>query len=171
MTDVTGFGLLGHLVEMAQGAALTARVEPSRVPRIGGLDHYLDLAERGGFPVISANLVDEEGRHRDRPNMEAALDVVCAEAEEAVRADGLITRAPASGARIVVQHKPAGLAVLITPWNYPRNMATWKLGPALAAGNTVVLKPSELTPYTALRFAELTGDVANARRLRRRPTR
>src|SRR6056297_4229480 len=51
-------------------------------------------------------------------------------AEEAVRADGMITHAPASGARIVVQHKPAGLAVLITPWNYPAAMGTRKIAPA-----------------------------------------
>ena len=47
-------------------------------------------------------------------------------AEEAVRADGMITHAPASGARIIVQHKPAGLAVLVTPWNYPAAMGTRK---------------------------------------------
>jgi acyl-CoA reductase-like NAD-dependent aldehyde dehydrogenase len=47
----------------------------------------------------------------------------------------------------------------IAPWNYPLNMATWKIGPALAAGNTVVLKPSELTPLTAIRLAELSADV------------
>ena len=47
----------------------------------------------------------------------------------------------------------------IAPWNYPLNMATWKVGPALAAGNTVVLKPSELTPLTALRLAEITADI------------
>jgi succinate-semialdehyde dehydrogenase/glutarate-semialdehyde dehydrogenase len=51
--------------------------------------------------------------------------------EEAVRGDGLITHAPASGARIVVQHRPAGIAVLITPWNYPAAMGTRKIAPAL----------------------------------------
>ena len=55
-------------------------------------------------------------------------------AEEAVRADGLLTHAPASGARILVQHKPAGIAVLVTPWNYPAAMGTRKIAPALAAG-------------------------------------
>jgi acyl-CoA reductase-like NAD-dependent aldehyde dehydrogenase len=59
----------------------------------------------------------------------------------------------------MIRRDPIGVIGSITPWNYPLNMATWKLGPALAAGNTVVLKPSELTPYTALRFAELTADV------------
>jgi 1-pyrroline dehydrogenase len=59
----------------------------------------------------------------------------------------------------MTRRDPLGVVGSITPWNYPLNMATWKLGPALAAGNTVVLKPSELTPYTALRFAELTAEV------------
>ncbi len=47
----------------------------------------------------------------------------------------------------------------IAPWNYPLMMAAWKIGPALAAGNTVVLKPSELTPLTALKMAELAADI------------
>src|SRR5512132_2655522 len=71
-------------------------------------------------------------------------------AEEAVRAIGAVSRAPASGARIVVQHKPAGVAVLVTPWNFPAAMATRKIGPALAAGCTVVLKPASETPLTML---------------------
>ena len=71
-------------------------------------------------------------------------------AEEAVRADGLITQAPSSGARIVVQHKPAGLAVLVTPWNYPAAMGTRKIAPALAAGCGVIIKPASETPLTML---------------------
>ena len=71
-------------------------------------------------------------------------------AEEAVRADGMITRAPASGARIIVQHKPAGLAVLVTPWNYPAAMGTRKIAPALAAGCGVIIKPASETPLTML---------------------
>jgi 1-pyrroline dehydrogenase len=58
-----------------------------------------------------------------------------------------------------VRRDPLGVVASIAPWNYPLNMATWKVGPALAAGNTVVLKPSELTPLTALRLAEITADV------------
>ena len=58
--------------------------------------------------------------------------------------------APASGARILVQHKPAGIAVLVTPWNFPAAMATRKIGPALAAGCPVVLKPASDTPLTML---------------------
>jgi succinate-semialdehyde dehydrogenase / glutarate-semialdehyde dehydrogenase len=71
-------------------------------------------------------------------------------AEEAVRAVGQVSRAPASGAQIYVHHKPAGVAVLVTPWNFPAAMATRKIGPALAAGCTVVLKPASDTPLTML---------------------
>ena len=58
-----------------------------------------------------------------------------------------------------IRRDPVGVVGSIAPWNYPLNMATWKLGPALAAGNTVVLKPSELTPLSALRLAEITQDI------------
>src|SRR5436309_9409794 len=71
-------------------------------------------------------------------------------AEEAVRNVGDVSRAPSSGARILVQHKPAGIAVLVTPWNFPAAMATRKIGPALAAGCPVVLKPASETPLTML---------------------
>jgi succinate-semialdehyde dehydrogenase/glutarate-semialdehyde dehydrogenase len=71
-------------------------------------------------------------------------------AEEAVRNLGQISTAPASGARIVAQHRPAGIAVLVTPWNFPAAMATRKIGPALAAGCPVVLKPASDTPLTML---------------------
>ncbi|RBI73521.1 NAD-dependent succinate-semialdehyde dehydrogenase [Roseovarius sp. TE539] len=80
-------------------------------------------------------------------------------AEEAVRADGLITRAPASGARIVVQHKPAGLAVLVTPWNYPAAMGTRKIAPALAAGCGVIIKPASETPLTMLALMPLLEEA------------
>ena len=76
-------------------------------------------------------------------------------AEEAVRNNGEIATAPASGARIVVQHKPAGVAVLVTPWNFPAAMATRKIAPALAAGCTTILKPASETPLTALMMMQL----------------
>ncbi len=80
-------------------------------------------------------------------------------AEEAVRADGLLTHAPASGARIMVQHKPAGLAVLVTPWNYPAAMGTRKIAPALAAGCGVIIKPASETPLTMLALMPLLAEA------------
>ena len=80
-------------------------------------------------------------------------------AEEAVRAEGRVSRAPASGARILVQHKPAGLAVLITPWNYPAAMGTRKLAPALAAGCGAIVKPASETPLTMLALMPLLEEA------------
>lgn len=80
-------------------------------------------------------------------------------AEEAVRADGMITHAPSSGARIVVQHKPAGIAVLVTPWNYPAAMGTRKIAPALAAGCPVIIKPASETPLTMLALMPLLEEA------------
>ncbi|MGD0184130.1 MAG: NAD-dependent succinate-semialdehyde dehydrogenase [Roseiarcus sp.] len=80
-------------------------------------------------------------------------------AEEAVRADGLITHAPSSGARIVVHHKPAGIAVLVTPWNYPAAMGTRKIAPALAAGCPVIIKPASETPLTMLALMPLLEEA------------
>jgi len=80
-------------------------------------------------------------------------------AEEAVRNIGQLYNAPSSGARVVVQHKPAGVAVLVTPWNFPAAMATRKIGPALAAGCPVVLKPASETPLTMLALMPLLEEA------------
>ncbi|MEP7009952.1 MAG: gamma-aminobutyraldehyde dehydrogenase [Acidobacteriota bacterium] len=64
-----------------------------------------------------------------------------------------------AGYTSMIRREPIGVVGLIAPWNYPLMMAIWKIGPALAAGNTVVLKPSEQTPLTALRLAELAADI------------
>ncbi|MFY9735448.1 MAG: NAD-dependent succinate-semialdehyde dehydrogenase [Rhodoplanes sp.] len=88
-------------------------------------------------------------------------------AEEAVRNIGQVYNAPSSGARVVVQHKAAGVAVLVTPWNFPAAMATRKIGPALAAGCPCVLKPASETPLTMLALmpileeAGVPGGVVN----------
>lgn len=76
-------------------------------------------------------------------------------AEEAVRISGDVSVAPGGANRIVVVRQPIGVAVLVTPWNFPAAMATRKIGPALAAGCTVVLKPAKETPLTALAMAEI----------------
>jgi acyl-CoA reductase-like NAD-dependent aldehyde dehydrogenase len=62
----------------------------------------------------------------------------------------------------MVRREPLGVVGSICPWNYPFGMATWKVAPALATGNTVVLKPSELTPYTAFLLGELAAEVLPA---------
>ena len=79
--------------------------------------------------------------------------------EEAVRNIGQLSRAPSSGARILVQHKPAGIAVLVTPWNFPAAMGTRKIAPALAAGCTMIVKPASETPLTLLALAPLLEEA------------
>lgn len=76
-------------------------------------------------------------------------------AEEAVRNLGTVSLSPTSGARILVEHRPAGIAVLVTPWNYPAAMGTRKIGPALAAGCAVIVKPASDTPLTMLALMPL----------------
>jgi succinate-semialdehyde dehydrogenase/glutarate-semialdehyde dehydrogenase len=76
-------------------------------------------------------------------------------AEEAVRGSGSVMTAPSGANRILVLQQPVGICVLVTPWNFPAAMATRKIGPALAAGCTVVLKPASDTPLTALAMARI----------------
>ncbi|UFU02269.1 NAD-dependent succinate-semialdehyde dehydrogenase [Ruania suaedae] len=76
-------------------------------------------------------------------------------AEEAVRIDGGHMRAPAGGARFLVSKQPVGPCVLITPWNFPMAMGTRKIGPAIAAGCTSVIKPAEATPLSTLALADI----------------
>jgi succinate-semialdehyde dehydrogenase / glutarate-semialdehyde dehydrogenase len=80
-------------------------------------------------------------------------------AEEAVRINGQFSHAPATGARILVNHKPAGIALLVTPWNFPAAMATRKIGPALAAGCSVVVKPATATPLTMLALMPILAEA------------
>ncbi len=80
-------------------------------------------------------------------------------AEEAVRIEGTLMRAPSGANRILTLHQPIGVSVLVTPWNFPAAMATRKIGPALAAGCPVVLKPAGETPLTALAIAALLSEA------------
>jgi 1-pyrroline dehydrogenase len=73
--------------------------------------------------------------------------------------EGRATGEYMKGFTSMLRREPLGVVGSIAPWNYPLMMAAWKLGPALAAGNTVVLKPSEWTPLTALRLAELAEGI------------
>ncbi len=80
-------------------------------------------------------------------------------AEEAVRLNGELTIAPSGTNRILVQHQPIGVAVMVTPWNFPAAMLARKVAPALAAGCTCVVKPATETPLTAYALAELFSEA------------
>ncbi|WP_368671838.1 NAD-dependent succinate-semialdehyde dehydrogenase [Jatrophihabitans endophyticus] len=79
--------------------------------------------------------------------------------EEAVRVDGQLRTSPSGTNRILTFRKPVGVALLLTPWNFPAAMAARKIAPALAAGCTVVLKPAEDTPLTALALGHLLTEA------------
>src|SRR3954469_16176270 len=79
--------------------------------------------------------------------------------EEAVRIQGEISTAPSGANRMVVLKQPVGVALFVTPWNFPAAMATRKIGPALAAGCSMVLKPAKETPLTALAMAEIFAEA------------
>ena len=72
---------------------------------------------------------------------------------------GVVAGEYLAGFTSMIRRDPIGVVASIAPWNYPLMMAAWKLGPALAAGNTCVLKPSEQTPLTALKLAELLAEI------------
>jgi 1-pyrroline dehydrogenase len=76
--------------------------------------------------------------------------------------DGLAATEFVAGHTSIIRRDPIGVVASIAPWNYPLYMASWKLGPALATGNTVVLKPSARTPLTALAFAKILADILPA---------
>ena len=75
--------------------------------------------------------------------------------EEAVRTPGDFRTSPSGDKKIIVTHQPIGVSLLITPWNFPAAMATRKIGPALAAGCTVILKPAGETPLTAIAIVDI----------------
>ena len=94
-----------------------------------------------------------------KEEMDAASDTFRFMAGAARVPEGQAAAEYVRGATSMVRREPIGVCAQITPWNYPLMMAAWKMAPALAAGNTVVLKPSEITPLTTLRLAELASDI------------
>lgn len=110
---------------------------------------------------LAALIVVENGK----PLTDARAEVVYAAeffrwyGEEAVRLPGFVSSAPGGGRRIVELSEPVGVSLLLTPWNLPAAMITRKVAPALAAGCTVVVKPSVQTPLTALALAEIADKV------------
>jgi betaine-aldehyde dehydrogenase/aminobutyraldehyde dehydrogenase len=123
----------------------------------------LALADR--LEAASAELSELEARNVGKP-LAASLEEVelCVDHLRFFAGAARVLEGKAAGEYMrgytsMVRREPIGVVGQITPWNYPLAMAIWKIGPALAAGNTIVLKPSELTPLTTIRLAELALDV------------
>jgi acyl-CoA reductase-like NAD-dependent aldehyde dehydrogenase len=113
-------------------------------------EHHEELARlearNAGKPIADA---------RGEIGMVAAVFDYYAGAPERPQGDTI----PVAGGQAFTVREPLGVVGLIVPWNFPLVIAAWKLGPALAAGNTVVLKPAELTPLTALRFERIAVEA------------
>ncbi|MFK4445020.1 succinate-semialdehyde dehydrogenase/glutarate-semialdehyde dehydrogenase [Caballeronia udeis] len=134
--------------------ALTAKERGARVRRWGELmlEHRDALAEL---------LTREQGKPLAEAKGEVAYAASFLEwfAEEAKRSYGDVIPSPKPGSKIIVTREPVGVVAAITPWNFPLAMITRKAGPALAAGCTMVLKPSEETPLSALALAVLAEEA------------
>ena len=134
----------------------------------------LTPGERAGFLLKLADAVEAEGEafarlealNTGKPLAKVTADEIPAIADcfrfyaGAARAiHGLAAGEYMAGHTSMLRRDPVGVVASIAPWNYPLMMAAWKLGPALAAGNAVVLKPSEYTPLTALKFGRLAAGI------------
>lgn len=138
-------------------------------PRASGQARAEKLREIAGRIRDKADILARiETRDNGKPLPEALLDIEDAAAcfdyyaslaEEAALQDVTRLELPDARFRCEVQYEPVGVVAAIIPWNYPLLMAAWKVAPALAAGCTVVLKPSELTSLTALELACIADDV------------
>jgi acyl-CoA reductase-like NAD-dependent aldehyde dehydrogenase len=144
-------------VERARAAfpAWRAMAPSTRASLLYGLADAL-TAQREELAVLEArNAGKPIGDARGEMDMVAATFRYYAGAPERLLGDTI----PVTGGQAFTVREPLGVVGLIVPWNFPLAIASWKLAPALAAGNTVVLKPAELTPLTALRFASIALDA------------
>ncbi|QWF40184.1 aldehyde dehydrogenase family protein [Bordetella hinzii] len=139
----------------ASGWGHSAPRERARV-----LNRWADLIDRhavelGQLEAAASTRPVSEAVHGDVPFTAEAIRFF-AELADKVGGDVAATRQDSLG---MIVPEPYGVVAAIAPWNFPLSMASWKCGPALAAGNAVVLKPSELTPYSTLRLAELAVEA------------
>lgn len=126
-----------------------------------GLLHDLHDALMDNQEPLAQLLTAEQGKPLFEARGEIAIGAAYVRwfAEEIRRTKGELVPAPVSGRRLMVTHHPVGVVGAITPWNFPSSMLARKLGPALAAGCTMVVKPASATPYSGLAWGKLCQDV------------
>ena len=150
------------VVDAVQAAATAFPAWAAKTPRERS-EALHTLADRIAADIENLSAIESQNVGKPVSIMEFEMDLTL-DNWRFFAAAGRFLEARAAGEYMagytsMLRREPLGVVGSIAPWNYPLNMATWKVAPALAAGNTVVLKPSELTPYTALRLAELAADV------------
>jgi betaine-aldehyde dehydrogenase/aminobutyraldehyde dehydrogenase len=153
-------------VERAMAAARAARI-PWRDATPGQrMEALLALAD--AVDDHAGELAALESANVGKPLSLAAEELpICSDELRFFAGAARTMSAPAAGEygagyMSIVRREPVGIVGQIAPWNYPLMMAIWKIAPALAAGNVVVLKPSEITPLTTLRLAELAAEILPA---------
>ena len=117
------------------------------------------MRERRGDLARTMTLEQGKPLKAARNEVQYASDFLLWFAEEAKRVYGRTIPAPRADQRFIVLHQPVGVVAAITPWNYPISMITRKVAPALAAGCTVVLKPSEATPLCAVEVFKILQEA------------
>ena len=151
-------------VDAAYSAAVAAKATWGRMlPK----DRQLALLKiADAVEAHSSELVEAQARNTGQPKELIASEEVTVGADQlrffagAARImSGTASGEYADGLNSVLRREPIGVVGQITPWNYPLMMAIWKIAPALLTGNTLVLKPSEHTPFSVLRLAELAADL------------
>jgi betaine-aldehyde dehydrogenase len=164
------------LAEVADATAADAEraVAAARAAFRSGVWSRITPAERAAVLDRMADLLEEraddfartESRNTGKPlkfssafDIPLTIDNLRFFAAAARNLEGKASGEYLDGLTSTIRREPIGVCASIAPWNYPLNMAAWKIGPALAAGNTVVLKPSELTPLTALMLGRLALDA------------
>jgi betaine-aldehyde dehydrogenase/aminobutyraldehyde dehydrogenase len=150
-------------VERALAAARAARAgwgATTPGERMGALLALADAVDRH-----AGELAAIESANVGKPRTLAAEELpICSDELRFFAGAARAMHAPAAGEyspahTSFVRREPVGIVGQIAPWNYPLMMAIWKIAPALAAGNVVVLKPSEITPLSTLRLAELAAEI------------
>lgn len=149
--------------EAALGAADDARTRWAATPARQRAEvlHRLDALVRAHTDELAGLIVTEAGKRLAdaRAEIGYGADFLRWYAEEAVRIGGRYGELPEGTGTMYVSRRPVGPCLLLTPWNFPLAMITRKLAPALAAGCTAVIKPSELTPLTCYRFIDLLSEA------------
>ncbi len=151
----TAMACLDAAVEAAEGWAATDPRERSELLR-ASFEAIMDRADE-----FATTMTLEMGKPLTEARGEVAYGAEFLRwfAEETPRIHGRWTTAPAGGQRLITMKQPVGPVLAITPWNFPLAMATRKLGPALAAGCTAVLKPAQMTPLTSLLLMDVFNEV------------
>jgi succinate-semialdehyde dehydrogenase / glutarate-semialdehyde dehydrogenase len=144
-----------HAIEAAAAAFPAWRAKTAR-ERSGILRKWFELM-LANVDDLALILTSEQGKPLAEAKGEVTIGAAYVEwfAEEARRVYGDVIPTISNDRRLVVVKEPVGVCAAITPWNFPSSMITRKVAPALAAGCTVVIKPAEATPYSALALAEL----------------